>query len=442
MGMTTGATTTSLRSDQARSVVRAGRCLALCLIGVLVNADQAYPPTPEDLLSQVIATYRIGDLDAAWDHYMAFFRHPDRNELDYREFVDCFFLEQCPDIGVLGQIIGKPRAEPANIETFCPRLRRDPEDKKFMTTAERRKMYDRVVANGLRDTCPAWAARQRSQLNESPALATAVPESLPLTWYEPQGGGYIPAIDILAGDEPQRAIVDTGSSSSTLIMPLEEAARRADLALSDMGQRATGIHAVFSLTIAKLDELRFGGILHRQVRVDVEDTHQRNTDHPFPYASLVGMNVLLRHKAVCFAWDEQRLYLGALGPCAGGEEPYDAWLTGSLIIHIAIPARDATRFPAMFDTGALHANCSRDFLAANASELAFSFGDHPSLEGECVIDESVLFPGLDWGYDQVSIRMNTLLQFQAFGWQLNPLRVFFVPRNTNRATAESHRGNR
>ncbi len=414
--------------------------MTLCLFVIVAGAGQA--PTPEDLLRQVIATYRVGDFEGAWDRYTAFFRHPGRNELDYREFVDCFFLEQCPDIGVLGQIIGKPRAEPANLETFCPRLRRDPEDKERMTKTERRNMYDQVVKNGLRDTCPAWAARQRKQLNEAPIPPTVVPEALPLTWREPQGGGFIPAIDVLAGSTPQRPIVDTGSSSSILIMPLQEAVRRSDLELSDMRQRAIGVYAMFSLTIAKLDQLRLGGTLHRQVRFDVEDTDKSSDDHPFPHTSLVGMNVLLRHDAVCFAWDEQRLYLGVLGPCANGEEPYQAWLTGSLGIHVSIPARDGTQLPAGFDTGALHTNCSKDFLVANGGELAFSFGDHPALAGDCVIDESVLFPGLDWGYKQVTIRMNTLLQFQAFGWQLNPVRVFFVPRNTNRATAESHLGNR
>ena len=433
-------TTISPPFAQCPRIIRAVRCFTLCLLGVVTNAEQTPSSTPEDLLRQIIATYRVGDLETAWENYMAFFRHPGRNELDYREFVDCFFLEQCPDIGVLGQIIGKSRAEPVNLESFCPRLRRDPEDTDRMTKAEPRKMYDRVVANGLRDTCPAWAARQRSQLNEAPVPTTAVPEALPLTWYEPQSGGFIPAIDVLAGSTPLRPIVDTGSSGSVLIMPLDEAARRSDLELSDMRQRATGIHAVFSLTIAKLDALRLGSTLYRQVRFDVEDTDEENLDHPFPHASLIGMNVLLRYEAVCFAWYEQRLYLGTLGPCASGEAPYAAWLTGSLTIDIAIPTDDGTQFPAMFDTGERHTNCSKDFLAANGDELSFSFGDHPALTGECVIDESVLFPGLEWGYDQVAIRMNTLLQFQAFGWQLNPLRLFFVPRKADIATADAGHG--
>ena len=430
-------TTTNPLSFRTPSLAQAGRCFASCLLGVVVNAGQAPSPTPEDLLRQVISTYRVGDLESAWDHYMAFFRHPGRNELDYREFVDCFYLEQCPDVGVLGQIIGKPRDQPANLETFCPRLRRDPEDTDRMTRAKRREMYSRVVTNGLRDACPAWATRQRSQLNETPISAEVVPEALPLNWYEPQGGGFIPAIDVLAGSTLLRPIVDTGSSGSVLIMPLEEAALRADLKVSDMRQRATGIHTVFSLTIATLDELRIGSTLHQEVRFDVDDTDQMTLDHPFQPPSFIGMNVLLRHKAICFAWDEQRLYLGTLGPCAKGQEPYEAWLTGSLTFHISIPAADGSDFPAIFDTGALHTNCSKEFLAANGGDLAFTFGDHPALTTECVIDESVLFPGLDLGYDQVAMRMNTLLQFRAFGWQLNPLRLFFVTREPDRGTPEA-----
>ena len=370
---------------------------------------------------------------------MAFFRHPGRNELDARAFIDCFFLEQCPDVGVIGQIIGKSREEPANLETFCPRLRRDPEDTERMTKLERRKLYERVVANGLRDTCPAWAARQRGQLNEAPVPADIVPEALPLTWYEPQGGGFIPAMDALAGSTPVRPMVDTGSSGSILIMTSDEAARRTDVELSDLRQRTTGIRAVFSLTIAKLDELRLGRTLHRQVRFDLADPNQISLDHPFPYVSVIGMNVLLRYGAVCFAWDEQRLYLGSLGPCASGVEPYEAWLTGALNIRISIPAKDGTRFPAGFDTGALHSNCSRDFLVANGGELAFSFGAHATLAGQCMVDESVLFPGLEWGHEQVYIRMNTLLGFQAFGWRLNPLQVFFVPRKTHGTNPEAGR---
>ena len=143
------------------------------------------------------------------------------------------------------------------------------------------------------------------------------------------------------------------------------------------------------------------------------------------------MNILLRYDAVCFAWNEQRLYLGSLGPCADGAEPYEAWLTGYLNIHLAIPSDDGTRFPAVIDSGAYDTNCSSAFLDANGGRLGFSFGEDAELVSECVIDNSVLFPGLEYGYDQVAIRTKTLLQFRAFGWQINPLRVYFLPEETN-----------
>ena len=386
--------------------------------------------------------YRGGNFQEAWDSYMAFFRHPQRNELDYMAFVNCFVLEQCPDVGVLGQIIGKPRAEPANLETFCPRLRKDPDDTERMAKAERREMYDRVVANGLRDTCPAWAARQRSQLNESPITDAVVTQALPLTWYEPQDGGFAPAIAILAGDTHLRPRVDTGASSSFFDMAMadDEALLHGDLQLSDVRQRAIGIYDVYFLTVGNLGALRLGRSLHRQVRFDVRDTERKSLHHPFPPISNVGMNVLLRYGTVCFAWDEQRLYLGDPGPCARGTEPYEAWLTGYLSIHVRVPASDGTRFAAVIDTGAHNTNCSQAFLEANGGESMFSIGDSQALASKCLADDSVLFPWPEYGYAQIAIRMNTLLQYQAFGWQLNPLRVLFVPRNTNQATAEVDRG--
>ncbi len=45
------------------------------------------------------------------------------------------------------------------------------------------------------------------------------------------------------------------------------------------------------------------------------------TDWNFPG---VGMDVLLRHRAACFAWTEGTLHLGRLGPCGRGVSPYRA----------------------------------------------------------------------------------------------------------------------
>ena len=140
------------------------------------------------------------------------------------------------------------------------------------------------------------------------------------------------------------------------------------------------------------------------------------------------MAFLLRYPAVCFAWGEQRLYLGALGPCAGGVEPDQPHLRGSLAVGFGVEARDGTRFTASVDTGAWHTNCSAAFGTANSGDQAFSLGPHAALAGDCLFDEAVLYRSAEQGFPQIFVRMNFLLRFRAFGWQLHPLRVHFVPR--------------
>ena len=162
--------------------------------------------------------------------------------------------------------------------------------------------------------------------------------------------------------------------------------------------------------------------------MQVSDAYVLFDRYPIPNNGFLAMAFLLRYPAVYFAWDDQRLYLGTLGPCAGGAEPYDAHLRGSLLIGFAAEADDGTRFTANVDTGGWHTNCSAAFGKANAGQTSFSFGDHPALGAECLFDEAVLFKPAEFGFSQVNIRMNDLLRFSAFGWQLNPLRVYFVPR--------------
>ena len=48
-----------------------------------------------------------------------------------------------------------------------------------------------------------------------------------------------------------------------------------------------------------------------------------------------------------------------------------------------------------------------------------------------VYDEAVLYKQAEYGFAQVFVRMNYLLRFRAFGWQRNPLRVYFVPRSAD-----------
>ena len=87
---------------------------------------------------------------------------------------------------------------------------------------------------------------------------------------------------------------------------------------------------------------------------------------------------------------------------------------------------DGTRLPALVDTGAIDTHCKEEVLARYVN-TRFRFGAHPALSApRCLgdpypIPRSCSFP--------IMVGMDTLLQFKAFGWQLNPFRMYFLPRD-------------
>ena len=147
-----------------------------------------------------------------------------RNELHIDAFGNCFYNQKCPQVGALGRILGIPRAELAKrIEGFCPRLRSPEVEAALVESgvsesdlAEYRKMYPRIVRNGLNGTCASWRQEQLELMFHAPHPADVHPEALPLAWYEHQDSGFGMAIETLVGSEPLRLGIDTGSSLGNL----------------------------------------------------------------------------------------------------------------------------------------------------------------------------------------------------------------------------------
>ena len=293
---------------------------------------------------------------------------------------------------------------------------------------EYRQIYPRIVENGLNGTCASWRQEQQDLMFSDPRPAVVQPEALPLAWYERQHGGFGTAIETVVGSVPLRLGVDSGSSLGSL-------SRRSttfpdlEIEISDRHMYDKGIFAYLISKPASVASLRVGRTLHQPFGLNVIDHGLLFGHYPTSRNGNLGMTFLLTYAAVCFAWDEHRLHLGALGPCAHGAQPYDAHLFGRMRIRFNVRALDGTWFAAGVDTGAPHTNCSAAFSKANGGRGSFSFGKHPYLRAECVFDDAVLFKSADYGFSQVEIRMNDLLRFSAFGWQLNPLRVYFVPRD-------------
>lgn len=407
----------------------------LMLLGTVTGAQQHTLPaaSAEELLHRIIKTYRSGDLAGSWDAFMAFLDHPSRNELHIDDFTACFYEKQCPQVGAIGRILDKPHDELARrIGGFCPQLTA-PEieaalresDVAESDIAQYLDALQRTVSNGFNGSCSSFRQEQLDLMRYATEAAHLHVEALPLAHHEKKRGGAVPTVAVLVGDEPLQLVVDTGSSLGSL-RQRSLGFPHSEVQISDRQTTSLGIFEYLTSTSARLTSLQVGRTRLRPFAIQVDFNEQIQHTDP---DGILGMTFLLRHRAICFAWDEHRLYIGALGPCSQGVELHDVHLSGSLVPAVDVRAANGTWFTAYVDTAAWHTNCSAVFAKANHGEAAFSFGDDPALVADCLFDEAVLFKSADYGFPQIGIRMNDLLRFSAFGWQLNPFRMYFVPRH-------------
>ena len=151
------------------------------------------------------------------------------------------------------------------------------------------------------------------------------------------------------------------------------------------------------------------------------------------------MHPLLRYKAVCFSWASSTLYLGSLRSCRGGETPFKATLHSPTSVRIRpyvwATDGDGESLPILVDTGARRDNCKAS-LTQRQSGHPLRFGQHPNLETRCNKDNPpVPLTGFDFS---AMIGMETLMKFSAFGWELNPFRMYFVPGPAVDTVVEPH----
>ena len=148
---------------------------------------------------------------------------------------------------------------------------------------------------------------------------------------------------------------------------------------------------------------------------------------------ILGTLPLLRHNSVCFDWEGRVLHLGYLGPCGqtGRVSPYKSWLhSHAMTPMVQVKRPGASDVVALIDTGS-DMNLCKPSTAGEGLEASFSFGEHASLTSECSPGVSPVVE--DYLHDMV-IGMETLSRFAAFGWELNPFRMYFVPRTDGSTT--------
>ncbi|MCY4129253.1 MAG: hypothetical protein OXG15_08445, partial [Gammaproteobacteria bacterium] len=244
-----------------------------------------------------------------------------------------------------------------------------------------------------------------------------------------------PIVSYQIGDISRTAIVDTGTSTSVLQddddFPEDQFEHSGEDVL------AVGIgNDLFSVSYGLLHEIHIGGdvfqdilvnILHPEVFVDAQDIE--NLD-------VLGMSLLLLYDSVCFAWKERRLYLGELGPCADGLA-VSAALSGRSELYIEIGTEyESRQWNAFFDTGAKLTYCSPEMYRDNDKRVFFA-NLNKKLVGTCELaddllagDDDFMNPSLQSGI----IGLDTLQQFEAWGWKRDPLTSYFVRNKTQRET--------
>ena len=386
------------------------------------------------LLREVARHQRTGDFEASWRAWMAFLAHPGRNRVDLDSFTACFLHKGCVPPGQLGALLGKSKDEVRGLASFCPHWRElredivgaagdDPE-----VAAEVDGQLELIRSRGFWGSCAEWHSRQLAELHDRPVLRLAPsPQVLPIIFQEYSKGGVWPMAEVSFAGRTLRTLVDTGTSITS--------GEGADSPLASHafdGSRLTSIVVLTSNglqneTLIRVSSLSLGSNTFNQVLVTLA-AERTNPE----IGHILGMNVLLRHSAVCFDWSRAELHLGAIGPCGNGLELDRVRLTGGFVLLVEIPMQDGSTLDALLDTGAVGTYCSRTFVDRNGGDRNFSFGQHPDFEAVCR-EPKPLRPGATPlapipGQSQAIISMETLLEFDAFGWELNPLKVYLVSK--------------
>ena len=352
----------------------------------------------EPQLSAVLRSVREGDFDEAWASYRRAFELAGSSELLAMRRAAYCRRERCPKIWDLARILGKPRSDLEFLHGICP----DMSDHR----------------------CRRWVASLReggAHLGEEPAVKP-LPQEVELRLFFAENGDPRPWTVVEIGDEAVWAMIDTGGFKVYLG---EDWARGAGVDFRPVGD---SFHKMYNDGVHRR---RRNGIVPNFRLQALPLRHVAAQIRKPPTADVVfGMNILLRYGAVCFSWPDTpsgsgTLHLGTLGPCRRGAaagRSFLAPLTGQP--HVESMRDDGPPLAVLVDTGAIDTDCKEEFMARNG-DRPIRFGAHPALSARCRLDSPYpILPHHPW---PLAIGMDTLLKFEAFGWELDPFRMYFVP---------------
>ena len=361
------------------------------------GGDQELWEQVERLLAAGIDHASEGDFHGAWTSFRDAFERGGASELVGLRRATYCRREGCPRMPHLARLLGKPGSALGFLSGACPDM-----------TDHR---------------CRRWAAslrEGRAYLGEE-AASPAVTQELELRlWFE-ENGDPRPYAVVEIGGEAAWAMIDTGGS-------------RVYLAENWVGRPGADFRPIGNgfLVLDSDGEIRgrTNGVIHGfRLGALVLDRAAAQIV-PDKAGVAFGMDILLRHDAVCFAWpvepgDAGTLHLGTLGPCRGAEVAEQSFLsprTGQP--HLEVVMDDGTRLGALVDTGAISTHCKEAVLARHG-DAGFRFGAHPALSAPRCLGDPYPIPS-NYTFP-IMVGMDTLLQFKAFGWELDPFRMYLLP---------------
>ena len=357
-------------------------------VGVDPHTEREYA---SPFLRDATRSWGEGNIHQAWRAFTHFIERADQDG-DFTELLRCRSDPNCVELDTVGIAAGA-RLPATVLGSFCDRAARRADRSNCLELMD---FYSRrLSANSGRE-----AQGQRVPLTHLPVA------------YAPFGER--PVVSVAVNDKPYKALVDTGATKTAIRFDGDGIVAIPEWTLGIW----TLHHGVIDASFVEVASFRLGGARLSPAVLVRRDKPRRARMYPVT----VGMDYLLRHGTVCFDWQGRTLHLGELGPCFGGAVAREATLTaGASAIELTVRTPSGETVSGPVDTGAGQTFCSEE-LASVGPGWEFPFGDHPALRTGCRHDRAITetLPLL--------IGMETLRAHRAFGWELNPLRVLFVPR--------------
>lgn len=357
--------------------------LPLLISSLLTVAGTVYATPTTASVHTIATTYASGYFRDVWTYYLEVMRidHQDVRE----NLLRCIDASQCPPAWPLVGVTGLSSDDASFIAGFC---------------AIQRSYCERLSLSAQ------ISLLLRPVDRRSAVVPLASGPQITRNIY----GNLRPRAKFSLGDYILRGLVDTGatnnmafsgSASKTLVQsgrPLGEVHVR------------TGRDVVTHATAFVVPRMDLGSLQYQAVPMLLDDREVKPSS--ITNVDTIGITTILRHQAVCFSWRESLLYLGHIGPCEVGHAPYGARFGAGFSLLVELRQDEQAPMWGIVDTGADHTACP---YGAEISE--YQFGPKDSMRLNCHGDD----------LHSIVIGMDTLARFAAFGWELDPLRVYFVP---------------